>query len=171
MKTRFKRLAVFAALAGGSWLVMTSGAVPQVPQGGRKVVPKLVPIAETRLLMEGLAHANFRGLDRQLKALQGGAKPADDQAWTFARGQALLIAETANLLMLRPPRNQGESAWFERAMAMRSAAAQLAQTISKRDYQESRAGLVNLANACNRCHQTFRVKVQVVPFDDNQPAP
>src|SRR5262245_45627201 len=92
-----------ASLSSFGWLLWTT---PAVPQAGRKVVPKLVPIAETKLLMEGLAHANFRGLDRHLKQ-----KPTEDQAWTFARGQALLIAETANLLMLRPPRNEGESAW------------------------------------------------------------
>ena len=35
-------------------------------------------------------------------------KPADVQSWTFARGQALLIAETGNLLMLRPPKGEKE---------------------------------------------------------------
>jgi hypothetical protein len=131
-----------------------------------KVVPKLVPIAETRLLMEGLANANFRGLERLLKQ-----KPATSQAWTFARGQALLIAETANLLMLRPPKNQGEAVWFQRAMDLRSAAGRLAQTLGKQDFEGGRAVLADVANQCNRCHQSFRVKVQIVPFDDNPPEP
>ena len=56
---------------------------PQPSTGGGKVVPKLEPIAETKLLMEGLAHANFRGLDRILAK-----KPEEAQAWTFGRGQA-----------------------------------------------------------------------------------
>ncbi len=162
MKASIRRLAVVATLTGFAWLLWNSGATSQAP---RKVVPKLIPVAETKLLMEGLAHVNFRGLDRILKQ-----KPAEDQAWTFARGQALLIAETANLLMLRPPRNEGESVWFERAMELRGVAGKLAQTVVKRDYQASRAGLVDLANACNRCHQTFKVKVLISPFDDN-PAP
>src|SRR4051794_33113135 len=67
----------------------------EVTKEPSKVSPKLEPVAETRLLMEGLAHANFRGIERILKE-----KPAEAQAWTFVRGQALLIAETANLLML-----------------------------------------------------------------------
>ena len=33
--------------------------------------------------------------------------------------QALLLAETANLLMLRPPKNQGQPVWFERATDLR----------------------------------------------------
>ena len=141
---------------------------PQVQPGkGQpgKVIPKLMPIAETKLLMEGMAHANFRGLERILKQ-----KPVEAQSWTFARGQALLIAETANLLMLRPPKNEGEPTWFARAMDLRSAAAQLAQTVAKRDYEASRQGLVNVANQCNRCHQSFRVKVQITAFEE-KPGP
>ncbi|HYT92493.1 MAG TPA: hypothetical protein VEL76_27505, partial [Gemmataceae bacterium] len=128
--------------------------------------PKLEPIAETRLLMEGLAHANFRGVERLLRE-----KPADLQSWTFARGQALLLAETANLLMLRPPRNQGQAVWFERAMELRKAAVSLAQTLATQDFPRSRAGLVAVANSCNRCHQSFRVSVEIEPFQAAPPPP
>src|SRR5215468_6277368 len=81
------------------FLMLAAPATPQTSNPKPKIVPKLEPIAETKLLMEGLANANFRGLDRLLQK-----KPDEAQAWVFARGQALLIAETANLLMLRPPR-------------------------------------------------------------------
>jgi hypothetical protein len=145
-------------------IVSVSGAAlvsdAQVPS---KVIPRLEPIAETKLLMEGLAHANFKGLERHLSQ-----KPADDQTWTFARGQALLLAETANLLMLRPPQKDGQAPWFERAMAFRSRAAELAQTIAKKDYDRARVGLALVADSCNRCHQTFRVPVQIEPFADGQ---
>lgn len=142
-------LALFAALV-----------VPVLGQsGGGKVVPKLEPIAETRLLMEGLAHANFRGLERNLTKT-----PIDDQSWTFARGQALLIAETANLLMLRPPKSQGEAVWFERAMDLRKEATGLALKLANKDLERGKAGLLNLAKSCNRCHQSFKVPIEIVPF-------
>jgi len=124
-----------------------------------KVVPKLEPIAETKLLMEGLAHANFKGLERILSQ-----KPADAQAWTFARGQALLLAETANLLMIRPPQKEGQTVWFEKATTLRTRAAELAQTLAKKDFDRARTGLALVADSCNRCHQTFRVPVQIEPF-------
>ncbi len=136
----------------------------QNPQPAPKVVPKLEPVAETKLIMEGLANANFRGLERQLNQ-----KTLEAQNWTCARGQALLIAETANLLMIRPPKNQGQTAWFERAMELRAQASQLAQTIAKKDLERSRAGLGVLAASCNRCHQTFRVPVQITPFEEEPP--
>ena len=138
----------------------------QNPPIGTRFTPKLEPIAETKLLMEGLAHANFRGLERILGQQE---KEIDDRSWVFARGQALLIAETANLLMIRPPRKDGQQAWFERAMEVRGLASNLASSITRKDVQRSRMGLQTLANSCNRCHQTFRVNVQIVPFEEETP--
>lgn len=144
--------------------VLLVWAPPATSQTGAKLTPKLEPVAETKLLMEGLAHPNFRGLDRLLQS-----KPAEEQSWKFARGQALLLAETANLLMLRPPRNQGQAAWFERATELRSVSTHLAQTLAKRDYDDARTKFVAVANACNRCHQTFRVPVEIAPFSEKAP--
>jgi cytochrome c556 len=127
--------------------------------------PRLVPVAETKLLMEGLAQANFRGLERLLKE-----KPADVEAWTFARGQALLIAETGNLLMLRPPRNPAEKIWMDRAGALRGTATNLARLLASRDYEKSRQTLALLANTCNACHQSFKVKTRIVPFAETKKA-
>src|SRR5262245_9874898 len=91
--------------------------------------PKLVPVAETKLVMEGVAQANYQGLDRNLKQ-----KPADVEAWTFVRGQALLVAESGNLLMIRPPRGDGQTAWMQRATDLREAATALAKHAGNRDY-------------------------------------
>ena len=133
-------------------------------QNPSRVLPKLEPYAETKLVMEGLAQANFRGLERILAQ-----QPTEDKAWVFGRGQALLLAETGNLLMLRPPRNDGEAVWFQRAADFRTAAVQLATSLGQKDFQRSRTNLHNVANTCNRCHQTFRVSFQVKPFTDQIP--
>jgi hypothetical protein len=133
--------------------------IQQQPQGPAKIVPKMEALAETRLIMEAMIHINFRGLERKLSP-----QPADTQEWVYARGQALLIAEAANLLMLRPPRNQGEPIWFDRTMDLRQQATQLAQSLGQKDLTASRAGLQRLAVSCNRCHLTFRVNVEITPF-------
>jgi hypothetical protein len=121
-------------------------------------VPKFEVLAETRLIMEGLAFANYRGLQRLLKN-----KPADNETWTFLRGQALLTAETGNLLLLRPPRNNGRDTWMKLAMDMRGKAGTLARQAAARDYPAAKTALEDLTNSCNRCHQTFRVAVRVGP--------
>jgi hypothetical protein len=146
------------ALAGA--LLVAAPARPQLlPRNRLQSSPRPEPVAETKLLMEGLLQANFRGLEKNLR--QG---PADQETWAFVRGQALLIAETGNLLMLRPPRANGQDAWLASAADLRAKATALARTAAPRDLDRARRGLFDLAGACNRCHQTFRVSVKVTPF-------
>ena len=124
-------------------------------------VPKLEPIAETKLLMEGIAQPNFHGLNRALKQ-----KPTGADAWGFSRGQALLIAETGNLLMMRPPKEKAaQDLWLRRSAELREAGTSLGRAAAAKDYVSARAGLAIVANACNRCHESFRVPTRVVPFD------
>jgi cytochrome c556 len=130
-----------------------------LPMAGssQPAAPRLEPVAETKLLMEGLAHPNFKGVDRLLKA-----EPADADAWRVARGQSLLMAETANLLMLRPPKGADpEATWMARATDLREAAGKLARSAAARDFPKSRQALEGVAATCNRCHQSFRVEARV----------
>lgn len=155
------RRAQFLAVA----LLVLAVAGPAAPQTGDsrpgEPRPPLRPeaVAETRLLMEALTEPNFRGLEKLLET-----RPANTEAWTFARGQALIIAETGNLLMLRQPRGDGKAAWLQRAAEVRGAATRLARAAAARDYDLSRSVLASLANSCNHCHQTFRVPVRMTPF-------
>jgi hypothetical protein len=158
MKVPSRPLFLLLTVAGG--LALASQALPQpLNRFGIRAAPKLEPVAETRLLMEGLNQANFHGLERLL-----GKKPGDEEAWKFARGQALLIAETGNLLLLRPPRARGQDEWMDHATDLRDKAVNLARTLARRDYDGSRDALGDVANTCNSCHQTFRVNVHIVPF-------
>src|SRR5829696_346264 len=108
-------------------LLLAGVAALVVPMAGssqpaRPVAPpRLEPVAETKLLMEGLAHPNFKAVDRRLKA-----EPADADEWKLVRGQSLLLAETANLLMIRPPKGaRAEELWMGRATDLRDAAGKL----------------------------------------------
>jgi hypothetical protein len=152
--TKTVRLALFVGLAA-----LALGTPGEAQVRLLAPAPRLDPVAETKLLMEGLAQSNFQGLEKLLRD-----KPTEAEAWTYARGQALLIAETGNLLMLRPPRNAGQNAWLDRAAELRTSSARLARTLAQRDYEGSRAGLREVANSCNRCHQSFRVPARVAPF-------
>jgi hypothetical protein len=145
-------LAVFFAA------MLAMPAISQQDQGSN-VKPTLEPVAETKLIMQGIAQANFRGLERLLKT-----EPPDVQTWTFARGQALLIAESGNLMMLRPPKGQGQSLWFQHSMKIRTEATELARATASKDYANSRKWLVQVANTCNSCHRNFQVQTEIVPF-------
>ena len=111
--------------------------------------------------MEGLAQPNFKSVDRLLKD-----EPSDAEAWRFARGQSLLIAETGNLLMLRPPKSAAaEQAWMKRATELREKAAMLARAVAAKDLAKGRTALAAVMDSCNRCHQTFRIDVQIKVSD------
>jgi hypothetical protein len=149
-------------VALASFLLVTSGGaqVATRPPAAAPApfVPKFEVFAETPLLMEGLANSNFRSLQRLLKD-----KPPDNETWKFARGQALLLAETGNLLLLRPPRNSGRDTWMKLAMDMRSQAGNLARQAAARDHPRAKQALEDVTASCNRCHQTFRVPIRVGP--------
>ncbi len=137
---------------------------PAHSQPLRKGAPRPEPVAETKLLMEGLADPNAKALAKLLAA-----KPKDAEAWAFARGQSLLLAETGNLLLMRPPKARAsEDTWMGHAGDLRDHATTLARAAGAKDYLQARAALANLANACNRCHQSFRVGVRYDPFADER---
>jgi cytochrome c556 len=157
---------LFAAgvvVAGG---LLVSVAHSQQPGGGvtirgKAIIPAPEPIAETKVLMEGMAQPNMRGLSKTLRE-----KPKDAEAWTFARGQSLLIAEMGNLLLMRPPKTNDRETWLGHAGDLRDAADKLARATTAKDYAKSRAALATLANICNRCHQSFQVPGRIDPFAD-----
>jgi hypothetical protein len=138
----------------------------RLPHPEARFVPKFEALAETSLLMEGLAQPNYRAVEKHLE----GKGPPDAETWTFARGQAMLIAETGNLLLLRPPRNEGRDTWMRRAMDMRQSAGSLARHLSNRDLERSRAALADVTVKCNNCHQTFRVPTRIGPNVEPAPA-
>jgi hypothetical protein len=154
------RASALVALAG--LLLAASGEAQGPPRPSApapaKFTPKFEVFAETKLLMEGLAISNYRSLHRLLKD-----RPRDNDTWTFARGQALLVAETGNLLLLRPPRNSGRDTWMKLAMDMRSKAATVARQAGLRDHERVTEALTALTASCNRCHKTFRIPVTVGP--------
>jgi Cytochrome C' len=160
-------LSALLSVIGALVLLAPTRARPeQLPRAEPKFVPKFEAVAETRLLMEGLAQSNYRSLEKHLQ----GKGPADGDTWAFARGQAILIAETGNLLLLRPPRNQGRDTWMREAMDMRQSAAALARRLANRDLERSRTALADLAAKCNQCHRSFRVPVQIGPNTEVAPA-
>jgi hypothetical protein len=140
----------------------TPGTAQRPAAATTTFTPRFEAVADTRLLMEGMVHSNYRSLGKLLKN-----KPTDRETWVFARGQAILVAESGNLLLLRPPRGAGRDPWMKQAMEMRSQAVTLATVVAAKDHAKSLRALADLKGACVRCHQTFRVDVKL----DAEPVP
>lgn len=158
------RVARFAFLAVAATPMIFAAPAGLQGQPRNRQNPKLEVVAETKLIMEGLLQANLRGLERHLRGV-----PNDQETWTFIRGQALLIAESGNLLLMRPPKNAGQDAWMDFAIELRSRAANLGRLAATRNVDGCRKAVMEIAWTCNRCHQTFQVKAQISPFQEKQP--
>jgi len=147
-----KRVALACIAIGFCFLPAWS----QTPRPLPALPPRLEAVADTKLLMEGIALPNLEGLNKLLKE-----KP-DAEGWQFARGQALLIAENGNLLMLRPPKSKaGQEIWMTRSAEMRDLATVLARSIADKDLDKSRVNLALLAKSCNKCHESFRIEARI----------
>ncbi len=149
------RLLPFAAVA--AVVALTADAAPQPPgKPAARPKPKLEVVAETKLLMEALTGANHRAIGKQLAQPQ-----PEDRAWVFIRGQALLIAETGNLLLMRPPKSGGRDDWMELATELRERGTRLAKATHDKDAARCRQAYADLTATCNRCHRSFNVPVPV----------
>ena len=81
--------------------------------------------------------------------------PASEAEWNQLQGQALMVAEAANLLML-PAHLRDEDRWLADAKLMRDAGAAAFKAAKARDV-EALANLNDqLYQSCVTCHQHYR---------------
>ena len=157
-----RTIRIVALLLAGSCLCVLAGTVASQQTKKTDAAPRLEAIADTKLLMVGLAKSNMDGLGKTLKD-----RPADAEAWGYVRGQGLLIAETGNLLLMRPPKTrQAQDSWMIFSVSLREAGVKVAKAAAAKDYPAARAAVASMSNVCNHCHEAFRVTERVVPLDD-----
>ena len=81
--------------------------------------------------------------------------PADAKGWTNARHQALLLAESGNLLMVGT-RVRDSNNWMKMSRAMVDAAALAAAAAEKKDAKALEASTDSITTACMNCHRPYR---------------
>jgi hypothetical protein len=81
--------------------------------------------------------------------------PKTDAEWTVLEGQALMVAESANLLMM-PGRARDQKQWMEDAKLMLEAGAAAVKFAKTRNV-EAISGLSDqLMESCTSCHRHYR---------------
>ena len=80
--------------------------------------------------------------------------PADRAAWKGVKSDALILAESANLLLHRRPADAA-AAWDDHAVAVRQQGSHLYQAAKKRDLDLARQQFAGLLKKCNQCHTQF----------------
>ena len=82
------------------------------------------------------------------------AEPSDKQAWKRIKGDALTLAECANLLAMRMPK-EGGYGWKPFSLQVRGHGSQLYQAARKSDYPAARKAYTSMLQQCNACHKKF----------------
>ena len=98
--------------------------------------------------MEYVFEPNYK----RLKAAMA-TEPSDKQAWKGIKGDALTLAECANLLAMRVPENG--YGWKPFSLQVRGYGSQLYQAARKSDYPAARKAYTSMLQQCNACHKKF----------------
>lgn len=90
--------------------------------------------------------------------------PKTDAEWTVLEGQALMVAESANLLML-PGRARDQKQWMADAKLMLEAGADAVAAAKKHDVEAIVALSDRLMESCTTCHKNYRPNYGKPPLD------
>ena len=81
--------------------------------------------------------------------------PKTDSEWTALEGQALMVAESANLLMM-PGRARDRKQWMADAKLMLDVGAEAVAAAKKKDVDAIVALSDRLMESCTTCHKNYR---------------
>jgi hypothetical protein len=81
--------------------------------------------------------------------------PKTDSEWTALEGQALMVAESANLLMM-PGRARDQRQWMADARLMLDVGADAVAAAKKKDVEAIAALSDRLMESCTTCHKNYR---------------
>src|SRR5688500_691725 len=81
--------------------------------------------------------------------------PKTDSEWTVLEGQALMVAESANLLMM-PGRARDQKQWMADAKLMLDAGAAAVAAATAKDVAAISALSEQLMESCTSCHRHYR---------------
>jgi hypothetical protein len=81
--------------------------------------------------------------------------PKTDSEWTALEGQALMVAESANLLMM-PGRARDQKQWMADAKLMLDVGAEAVAAAKKKDVEAIVALSDRLMESCTTCHKNYR---------------
>lgn len=81
--------------------------------------------------------------------------PKTDAEWNVLEGQALMLAESANLLMM-PGRARDQKQWMADAKLMLDAGALAVKAVKTKDVEAIAALGDQLVESCTSCHKHYR---------------
>jgi hypothetical protein len=81
-------------------------------------------------------------------------EPRNNREWKPLKSDALILAESCNLLFGRKP-EQDAADWVRHAVAARNDGAAVYKAAGERDFGATVAAFKTMLNSCNACHRQF----------------
>lgn len=116
-----------------------------------KPVPRVpAPVDESmHHFMEYVFEPNYKRLKVSMAS-----EPEDRAIWKAIKGDSLTLAESANLLLLRAPK-EDKDMWQVFSLAVRGTGGELYQAARKSDYAAAHKAYTRMLQHCNACHKEF----------------
>lgn len=109
-----------------------------------------VPVEESmHEFMEYVFQPTYRRLKQSMAAA-----PDDNNGWKAIKSDALILAESCNLLYGRKPAEQAAD-WVKHTTAAKNHGAQLYKAGKTKDFEAATAAYRLMLDNCNACHRQF----------------
>ncbi len=95
----------------------------------------------------------FQPTYQRLKASMAAA-PIDNKGWKAVKSDALILAESCNLLFVRKPDEHGDD-WAKHATASKTHGAELYKAAKEKNFEAATTAYKMMLNNCNACHKQF----------------
>jgi hypothetical protein len=111
--------------------------------------PKPTPVEkDMHEFMEYVFEPTYQRLKQSI------AREPNAAGWKAIKSDALILAEGANLLLIRTPAEDGK-AWDENSASVRDLGGKLYASAKKKDFKAARRDYETLLVNCNQCHTKF----------------
>jgi hypothetical protein len=129
-------------VAGAVLLGLVTPAFAQQP-------PTPTPVATTAEIMRGVVVPTSNAVFEA-----AGQAPQTDAAWAALRMQALILAESGNLLMVGKRARDGRE-WMQRSAALRDAAEAIVKAVDARNAVRLAEMSDQTYDTCEQCHVSY----------------
>lgn len=152
------RAALLSFIACAVILALFRNSQPQPPTSGSVSAATAAAVAgdEPRVIedsMHEFMEYVFQPTYRRLKASMANV-PADGKAWKPIKSDALILAESCNLLFMRKPDENGND-WARHATASREYGAELYKAAREKKFEAATTAWKKMLDNCNACHRQF----------------
>lgn len=140
----FMRPTDFRPTASAGSPIQPSSAPAVAAENGPKIVED-----NMHEFMEYVFQPTYRRLKESIAS-----EPTDNKGWKAIKSDALILAESCNLLFVRQP-EEDSADWTRHAAASRDAGAGLYAAAREKNFASASQAWKKMLTNCNSCHQQF----------------